>query len=108
MTRNPSALWAKRRALHLKKLLGMKCALCPESDPDKLQFDHPYGRDWIPRKKSRWQRITIISREILQGRVRLLCGPCNLKTREKLPSGRFAPTGKGLLVKGEKDNDVNF
>ena len=53
----------RRSTAKLKEQLGGKCALCPEADPEKLEFDHPYGRDWEPCKLSSGSRIARYKRE---------------------------------------------
>ncbi len=69
--------WARRKRAQLICELGGKCALCG-SEAD-LQFDHPYGRDWSMRKKDSSWRISILTKEISRGLIRLLCATCNAK-----------------------------
>ena len=72
--------------------LGNKCALCSETDPSKLQVDHPNGRDWEPPKFSYYHRLLRYWFEAQQHKVRLLCEKCNLAQRAQHPDGTFYPT----------------
>lgn len=90
MNRNTIAAQKIRDELLVK--LGGKCALCPEVDSEKLQFDHINGRDYKPNKLSYRQRLTTYRREVEQGKIRLLCEPCNLSERKKHENGAWCPT----------------
>jgi hypothetical protein len=62
---------ARRRALIAQ--LGGVCedGFCFETE--RLEFDHPEGRDWEPRRLSRLQRIARYEADAAGGRLRLLC-----------------------------------
>lgn len=59
--------------------MGGQCAECGITY--NLTIDHPYGRDWVPRKVSSYQRWLRYRREYYQGLVRLLCAECNNRIR---------------------------
>ena len=61
------------RRARLISLLGGCCAdgFCFETE--RLEFDHPEGRDWEPRRLSRLQRIARYESDAVAGRLRLLC-----------------------------------
>ena len=69
--------WAKKKRAALIHFLGGKCIKC--GSQEKLEFDHPDGRDWICRSKNRWQRMILYWRDARAGKVRLLCRGCNGK-----------------------------
>jgi len=83
------ATWAKKRRAVLIAQLGGKCAQCGSTE--LLEFNHIFGRDWKMEKKSRWQRLAIIAREIEAGEINLLCRSCNA-------SDGHNHKRKGLLV----------
>lgn len=74
-------------------ILGGRCAECgrkdrivrfrkgPHSSKRRrghlLEINHKFGRDWEPRKTSRWQRAIIYRREAAEGLLNLLCRSCN-------------------------------
>lgn len=75
----------RRRRLALIAELGGECACegcivhpghCGATE--QLEFDHPFGRDWVAREKSRWTRIALYERDYKAGNLRLLCKACNL------------------------------
>jgi len=66
---------ADRLRQQLFEMLGGCCAECGAVAP--LEIDHPAGRDWKPRKMSRYRRHRIYAREADEGKVRLLCADCN-------------------------------
>lgn len=72
-------LWAKRHRKLLIERLGGKCIGCGETNAKKLEFNHPYGRDYDPSKLSRWERIRHYRRDADAGRLNLLCSACNKK-----------------------------
>ncbi len=69
------AHWADGQRFDLMVELGGRCANCGVEDG--LEFDHPNGRSWEPRAMSRWARIIRYRREAREGKLRLLCKPCN-------------------------------
>lgn len=71
------ANWAAGKRYDLMQKLGGKCDKCGSTK--KLEFDHPNGRDWQPRKKNRWMRMIIYEREAAEGLLRILCKSCNCK-----------------------------
>lgn len=46
---------------------------------EQLEFHHLKGRDWPLTKKSRWQRLAIVAREIELGLIAVLCRSCNAR-----------------------------
>lgn len=72
---------AKQIREELLDKLGAKCALCPCSDRDQLQFDHEHGSDWVLNKLSYLQRMNLYLREYAEKKLRLLCKKCNRDTR---------------------------
>ena len=67
--------------LEIIEKLGGKCAECGTkgSKKNKLELDHIHGRDWQPKKKSRWMRLVIYRREAAEGKLQVLCSKCNKK-----------------------------
>lgn len=63
-----------RRAA-LVKVLGGACSAC--GSRSKLEFHHPAGRDWEPRKTSRWARIKRYEQEAASGLLAIKCRHCN-------------------------------
>lgn len=53
--------------------LGGECAEADETCDGPLQIDHPYGRDWHPKRVSSYNRWLRYRREHQQGLIRLLC-----------------------------------
>ena len=76
----------------------MGCALCPERDPDRLQFDHIGGAAYKRNRLSYSARMKRYEREAELGLLRLLCKPCNLAQRKTNDHGRFIPTIHASLV----------
>ena len=96
--------YAHRLKLELIKKLGGKCDLCPETNPDRLQFDHIHGRDWDVRKKSYSARMAKYKQEVEMNQLRLLCEPCNLRQRKRNDNGLCVPTA----AKIERTGDIPF
>lgn len=71
--RNITAYQLKRNELIVQ--LGARCEIC--GTEEDLQFDHPYGRDWVARKQNQLHRLRLYARDYAKGNLRLLCGPCN-------------------------------
>jgi len=69
----PCHLEEQRRRAALIELLGGVCqdGFCFEIE--RLEFDHPNGRDWEPRCLSRLQRITRYEVDAEAGLIQLLC-----------------------------------
>jgi len=65
----------KMRRNELILQLGARCEIC--GSEENLEFDHPYGRDWVARKQNRLHRLRLYARDYAAGNLRLLCGPCN-------------------------------
>lgn len=61
----------------LRRELGGLCAVCGATDD--LEFHHPKGRDWQPRKKSLLQRMRLYWRDHKVHPLTLLCSGCNTK-----------------------------
>lgn len=59
----------------INEMLGGVCDLCGAEE--NLEVDHPYGRDWQPRKVNRLDRLRRYLREARKGLIRLLCRSCN-------------------------------
>ena len=74
------------------EMLGGKCELCGEDEPEKLVFDHKKGRNYELHKLSSTARMTRYLREAQAGLGRLLCERCNLKERRRNDNGAFVPT----------------
>jgi 5-methylcytosine-specific restriction endonuclease McrA len=86
-------IYAQRLKRELMELLGGKCELCSEDDPDKLEFDHVNGRDYVVSELSFSARLARYRREAEAKELRLLCGACNLGQRKKDDNGhRFVAT----------------
>jgi hypothetical protein len=60
-------------------MLGGRCEECDETV--NLEIDHPWGRDWVPRKVASYNRNLRYLREAREGKVRLLCHDCNMTIR---------------------------
>lgn len=95
-----SGVWQKRRDRILSYVraarerliesMGGACELCGvEYD---LEFDHPNGREWEPRKLNRWARLAAYRRDLAAGNLRLLCGLCN-----KIDGGRRAARRRKIM-----------
>lgn len=82
-----NTLLADRLRSWLHHYLGGECAECGATSP--LEIDHPWGRDWVPRKICRYRRHLRYKREALAGQVRLLCSDCNNRIR---PNRQARPT----------------
>lgn len=71
--------WRRRRARAIRDWLiermGGKCQNCPETIA--LEFHHPWGRVWTPRKVTIYNRMLRYRREYLQGNLILLCDECH-------------------------------
>lgn len=86
---------ANAQRANLVKTLGGCCAECGSTD--HLEIDHPYGRDWVPRRLTHYARIRRYIREAQEGLVRLLCKDCNLspecrpKPRGSTPPATLCP-----------------
>jgi hypothetical protein len=64
---------AQKAALHER--LGGRCAECGATHP--LEIDHPWGREWSPRKLTHYARVRRYIKEEAMGLIRLLCADCN-------------------------------
>jgi 5-methylcytosine-specific restriction endonuclease McrA len=98
--------YASKMKRVLIELLGGRCALCPEDDPDKLEFDHINGRDYEPRQLSYSARLAKYKREAAAGKLRLLCGPCNREARKKNDNGAWVPTAAVIETTAEIFGDA--
>ncbi len=61
----------------LRAELGGKCSNEKCGATMNLEFHHPHGRDWEPRKQNLLQRMRLYWRDHESGRLALLCSPCN-------------------------------
>jgi 5-methylcytosine-specific restriction endonuclease McrA len=81
-----------RERLALITKLGGKCNECPETDFDKLEFDHIEPRTWVAKAFSSSARIARYKREAKRGKIQLLCGRCNKakyhRNREQSADGK--------------------
>ena len=68
--------------------LGGKCNRCQATEG--LEFHHKVIRTWVARKTSRWVRLARYRREAAEGKIELLCGPCNKKAG-RVPSADLVP-----------------
>lgn len=75
--------YLRRLRQRLEHLAGGACAYCgaTASAEVRLEFHHPLGRDWQPRKLSWSQRLHRYRKELLAGLVVLACEECNNKER---------------------------
>lgn len=67
-------IWAKKKRLELRRLLGMKCCQCGSRDYRKLQFDVivPVGN---AHHKMEWSwRMSFYFQQYKKGNLQLLCG----------------------------------
>lgn len=97
-----NARWYYFGRLALIKQLGGKCVDCGTKGRNKknrLELDHIHGRDWKPREKSRWQRLTIYRREAAEGKLAVRCAKCN---KLKGYSGNGTPPAVGGPGPGER------
>lgn len=95
MNRHTEAARKIREELLVK--LGGKCAICQETDPAKLEFDHIHGRDYTPNKLSYRQRMTTYRREAEKKLIRILCSDCNLAERKTHENGRHCRTNENPI-----------
>ena len=88
------------RALRAKLIaqLGGKCALCSESDPARLEFDHIHGARFRHNQLSYSARMKRYEREVELGQIRLLCAPCNKAERRTNDNGQYIRTAHASLV----------
>ena len=61
----------------LMKRLGDRCINCGSTE--NLEFDHPHGREYAPRRISRTKRLRFYREDFEAGNLRILCGACNKK-----------------------------
>ena len=87
-----TTIYAREIRDRLRDALGMKCALCGETDQDKLQFDHIRGAHFVHNRLSYSARMKRYEREHELGLIRLLCGDCNRAERRRDDSGRHIRT----------------
>jgi len=77
--------WSQRYRARLLAELGGVCVQCGTAED--IQFDHKKGRDWKMEATSQWVRLARIKREMQEGKIQLLCGPCNrLKGNPREPN----------------------
>lgn len=78
---NPNTERKNRRGRELRskviEMLGGKCSLCGSTE--RLEIDHPNGRDWQPNRTSQARRANRYLEEAKAGHVRVLCRACNRK-----------------------------
>lgn len=84
-TRNHSAEWKKRKrkvygqAAELREALrqqmGGRCVKCDAAE--LLEFHHPRGRTWEPRRCNLRHRMRRYQQDYLRGNLQLLCSTCN-------------------------------
>ena len=74
--------WGKKKLAKLIKDLGGKCQLC--NSTERLQIDHPKGREYDPSQMSLDQRVRRYLRDADNGQVRILCIYCNNTYRPSL------------------------
>lgn len=55
--------------------MGRVCARCGLRH--SLEFDHPFGRNWQPRKLNCYARARAYLMDWAEGNLRLLCRSCN-------------------------------
>ena len=68
-------IWAKKTRLKLRRLLGMRCAVCGSKDYRKLEFDVivPVGNDHHRKMEWSW-RMSFYNQQFKLGNLQLLCG----------------------------------
>ena len=68
-------IWAKKKRLELRRLLGMKCAQCGSRDYRKLEFDViiPTPHDHHGKMEWSW-RMSFYRQQYREGNLQLLCG----------------------------------
>jgi hypothetical protein len=59
----------------LRALLGGVCQRCRSTED--LQFHHPHGRLWEPRRMNLRHRMRLYQRDYQAGLLELLCRKCN-------------------------------
>lgn len=96
--------WAAKVRVALIEEMGGKCVDCGETDTKELEFEHPQGRDWEPRKKSYSARMSIYRREWKAGLIVLCCADCNKKRRKTNDAGAFVKTKDSV----EKTDNIPF
>jgi len=79
----------KRRRDALLKKMGGACQQCGQVE--KLEFHHPYGRDWIARSMNPYLRMNHYERDFAEGNLELLCKSCNAKTLPRPRPGELEP-----------------
>ena len=72
---------ANQQKSALIERLGGQCVECGSTD--RLQIDHPYGRDWKLHKLTHYARIRRYLKEESAGLIRILCLDCNEKIRPR-------------------------
>lgn len=76
--RRTKAMVRRRRAALLARL-GGRCAVC--GTKERLEFDHPLGRDYDPASLSGWRRIKRYEADARAGNLRVLCRYDNASRR---------------------------
>lgn len=68
--------WARRKRLELRRLLGMRCAVCGSRDYRKLEFDVivPIGNNDHHRKMEWSWRMSFYFQQYKRKNLQLLCG----------------------------------
>jgi 5-methylcytosine-specific restriction endonuclease McrA len=59
----------------LRQRLGGKCQKCGRKE--ELEFHHPNGRNWEPRRCNLRQRMRRYWADYRRGNLALWCSPCN-------------------------------
>lgn len=96
---NRHVAWYRRERAKWIAALGGKCAVCGTTD--ELEFDHDSPRDWVPNRKSRWQRLRLYIRDIKAGKItQLLCREHNAK--KGYPDGQLELLENAADRKGEE------
>lgn len=89
---NPSkhALDNARMRLKAYSILGDRCAVCGETDPKTLQFDHvnndgaEHGREIGDKQRASIPRWIVNNQMEARSRIQLLCGNCHARKHSVL------------------------
>jgi hypothetical protein len=70
-------VWVANRRAALVTQLGGRCQICGTTM--NLEFHHPTGRPYEPRRMGRHNRIAAYYRDAAAGNLGLLCRSCNAR-----------------------------
>lgn len=112
--RHRRLLYARMRRA-LLAALGDCCACC--GSQEQLEIDHINGREWTPSKVGFVQRLRIYRQEMKEGKLQVLCKPCNQfrwpavtgdarPAREELRQWQGAGNNNSMKLEGYQSDEI--